>query len=93
MLTQNKIVVEPTMRSISIRRHKRTGSNKISPYQEEDYSELSKSAMFGEFFGQSGAPSEEKHLTGDSLSNADPTTVKADEKQLDIYGDDESEQR
>jgi hypothetical protein len=94
VLTQNKIVVEPTMRSISIRRHKRSGSNKISPYQEEDFSELSKSAMFGEFYGQSaGTPSDEKHLTGDSFSNADPTSLKADDKNVDIYGFDESDHK
>lgn len=94
VLTQNKIIVEPTMRSISIRRHKRSGSNKISPYQEEDFSELSKSAMYGEYFGQfAGAPSDEKHLTGDSFSNVDPNSMKVDDKTVDIYGYDDSDRR
>ena len=50
--------------------------------------------MFGEFYGQSaGTPSDEKHLTGDSFSNADPTSLKADDKNVDIYGFDESDHR
>ena len=49
--------------------------------------------MFGEFFGQSAAPSEEKHLTGESFSNADPSSLKVDEKTKDIYGYDDDEHK
>ena len=49
--------------------------------------------MFDEFFGRSVAPSEEKHLTGESFSNADPSSFKVDEKAKDIYGYDDDDRK